>query len=342
MYYNEAFVQEVRANPQADAPRLIFADYLEEEGDPLSEFIRVQVQLSQPDCVGPARAPLEIREKELLGQYAEGWLGPLRELGAEGVSTRCFQRGLIERIRIRSTKFMKNGEEICRISPALHVLDLRAPDKGAQRLLKYKMPKQITSLDLSANGLGEPRGGNADDTEETSELMNQLCQAAWLPQIRELNLQFNRLGEAGMAALSAVEFRQLTALWLDVNKIDAGAIQLLAGSDSFKHLQKLSLKSNLLGDPGAKHLAKAKNLQQLEFLDLSSNRIGNPGAKAIAESKTLGSLKTLLLRANQIKKTGYEHLAKAQFPQLEHLDIRNNNEAPTTTLKTKYKDGLVA
>src|SRR5688572_1419318 len=113
MDYEHPFVQEVRARPHEDTPRLIFADYLEEAGDPRGELIRVQVQLARLDPGDPERRSLEIREDELLREHAEEWVGPLRELGAEGVSARCFQRGLIERVRIKAAAFLKNGEALC-------------------------------------------------------------------------------------------------------------------------------------------------------------------------------------------------------------------------------------
>ena len=44
----DALIAAVLANPDEDAPRLIFADYLEENGDPLrAEFIRVPVELAR-------------------------------------------------------------------------------------------------------------------------------------------------------------------------------------------------------------------------------------------------------------------------------------------------------
>jgi uncharacterized protein (TIGR02996 family) len=39
----DAFVRDVAANPEDDAPRLIFADWLEDNGDPdRAEFVRLQ------------------------------------------------------------------------------------------------------------------------------------------------------------------------------------------------------------------------------------------------------------------------------------------------------------
>ena len=42
MTHDEAFLQAIIDNPDDDAPRLIYADWLEERGDPRGEFIRVQ------------------------------------------------------------------------------------------------------------------------------------------------------------------------------------------------------------------------------------------------------------------------------------------------------------
>ena len=44
-------VRAVRADPWDDAPRLVFADWLDEHGESaLAAFIRVQCKLAQPTC----------------------------------------------------------------------------------------------------------------------------------------------------------------------------------------------------------------------------------------------------------------------------------------------------
>jgi uncharacterized protein (TIGR02996 family) len=46
-----AFIADIAANPDDDTPRLIYADWLEEHGQPQrAEFIRVEVEMGQ---VGP-------------------------------------------------------------------------------------------------------------------------------------------------------------------------------------------------------------------------------------------------------------------------------------------------
>src|SRR4051794_15084117 len=74
-----AFVNAILDDPDDDTQRLIFADWLEERGNPRSEFLRLQVELGQwvPDV--RRRMRLRQREQELQTHYQQEWLGGLGE-----------------------------------------------------------------------------------------------------------------------------------------------------------------------------------------------------------------------------------------------------------------------
>jgi uncharacterized protein (TIGR02996 family) len=73
MAEHPGFLQAVIEAPDDDAPRLIYADWLEDHGDPeRAEFIRLQCR---PD---PRRVR---RAGTLLGVHHARWLAPLLELG---------------------------------------------------------------------------------------------------------------------------------------------------------------------------------------------------------------------------------------------------------------------
>jgi uncharacterized protein (TIGR02996 family) len=65
---DEIFLETIRQNPEDDAPRLVYADWLEEQGDMRGEFLRLMLQLE--GCIGekePAiqlSSPLYLREKQ--------------------------------------------------------------------------------------------------------------------------------------------------------------------------------------------------------------------------------------------------------------------------------------
>jgi uncharacterized protein (TIGR02996 family) len=72
---DDAFLADIIANADDDAPRLVYADWLDDHGQPeRAAFIRVQCEFARD---GLRREELEARERTLLEQHEEEWLGPL-------------------------------------------------------------------------------------------------------------------------------------------------------------------------------------------------------------------------------------------------------------------------
>jgi uncharacterized protein (TIGR02996 family) len=87
-----AFLSRILAEPSADGPRLVFADWLDERGDPRGEFIRLQCALARLPTGDPAREQLARREKYLTDQHAGEWTGPFA-----GKAARCrVRRGFVD------------------------------------------------------------------------------------------------------------------------------------------------------------------------------------------------------------------------------------------------------
>ena len=57
MSHDAPFLAQIAADPEVDAPRLIYADWLEEQQDERAEFIRVQCELAAT----PSPARLRVR-----------------------------------------------------------------------------------------------------------------------------------------------------------------------------------------------------------------------------------------------------------------------------------------
>ncbi len=71
----EAFVAAIAANPHDDLPRLVFADWLDEHGDPeRAEFIRTQIRWHHADA--DERKQLDQRAGELFREHWQRWFGP--------------------------------------------------------------------------------------------------------------------------------------------------------------------------------------------------------------------------------------------------------------------------
>ena len=73
---HQPFLRAIRAKPEDDLPRLVYADALEESGaSERAEFIRVQVALANTPEHDPQFRLLEDREHELLGKNERAWMG---------------------------------------------------------------------------------------------------------------------------------------------------------------------------------------------------------------------------------------------------------------------------
>src|SRR5215470_6975433 len=79
MNEREALLRAVCENPDDDTPRLVFADWLQENGDEArAEFIRLQIEIANlPD--GQKKQEKQTREKELLNIHEATWTEPFKE-----------------------------------------------------------------------------------------------------------------------------------------------------------------------------------------------------------------------------------------------------------------------
>lgn len=78
-------VDAIRAQPEDDAPRLAYAAWLQERGDPRGDFMHTQVRWHQARVAGDYAAMVQhaARERELLRQHQAAWLAPSGGAGAE-------------------------------------------------------------------------------------------------------------------------------------------------------------------------------------------------------------------------------------------------------------------
>jgi uncharacterized protein (TIGR02996 family) len=141
-----SFVQAIREAPTDLALRLVFADFLDEQGDPLGPFIRLQFELEPlHDSYTNARAKvLREREREMLKVYQNQWLGPLVALEDDWDkhASFTFRHGLVESAAMPTSVFLEHGESILEQCPALQTIalyEVRAQGKvlSASRSLRH-------------------------------------------------------------------------------------------------------------------------------------------------------------------------------------------------------------
>src|SRR3954471_11402384 len=143
-----AFLAAIRDRPDDDLPRLVYADYLDERGDPRGEFIRLQIERARLPADDPRRYNLLAREQELLRLHEEEWLGPLAEI----VSSHEFRRGLITRVLVMTEAFVADADTLFAWAP-IHEVKLRGAEGWVKTLAEMPHLQWLTALELDYDHL---------------------------------------------------------------------------------------------------------------------------------------------------------------------------------------------
>ena len=121
----QRFLDDIVANIDDDTPRLVYADWLVENGqDDRAEFIRVQIDRARLPAWDAAQVRLRLREQELLTQHGESWLAKLPTI--EGATWMGFRRGIVAEVAFPSFEAMRTNALLCRAA---------APRRGGDRPL---------------------------------------------------------------------------------------------------------------------------------------------------------------------------------------------------------------
>src|SRR4051812_36326418 len=113
---DEAFLSAIRETPDDDTPRLIYADWLADNGDPQrGDFIRLQCRLARMPDYDPARFDVEEAALDLLAEHRPRWLAHLPKWARDlDVS---FERGMAEVVRMGTGAFLRQGERLAELLP---------------------------------------------------------------------------------------------------------------------------------------------------------------------------------------------------------------------------------
>jgi uncharacterized protein (TIGR02996 family) len=358
-----AFLADICEHPDDDAPRLVYADWLEEHGQPeRAEFIRVQCELARRGEYDPASVPLRRRGRQLWHEHGGQWL---REVPAWARRWPEFRRGFLAAVRCTVSALARGGRALARRAPVEEVtLDVRA-DWPLVTLAQLPALARVSALALRSSTLGKLGVGALADSPHLGGLRRlhlQACRLAppgvealagspalgrltglrlvgvplgregaaalagsrFLNGLTALGLSWGRFGDAGVAELAKSAWvRRLVELTLSGNDIRAEGLEPLTTARGWSRLRALDLSFNRLGDAEAEALARWPPLANIAQLHLSGNRITAEGLEALLEAGNLGGLKAWLMR-NPVGDRGAEALAGCpHLGNLTYLDLWN-------------------
>ena len=267
----DALYADVLASPSDDLPRRVLADWLSEQGDPLGELMRLQLDLAEQ---GP-RAPRSARlgEAELLRLH----LPDLQERLAPWAYEAKFSRGLPAMAWTSDLLLAEHGPS-ARPLPGLHlVLELGSapPPRGLEDV---PLLRHLEALDLTLD-LSRTRHG-PNPLRPWLELVGRAC-----PQISALRLDGMGEQASDVAALAELVGRlRLGRLALHgLRLLPERAAPLLDALARLDTLEELDLAGTWLSGMG-RPLATLVARTRLRWLDVSHCLLEGPAAREVADA----------------------------------------------------------
>jgi uncharacterized protein (TIGR02996 family) len=261
----DALLRAVLAVPADDAPRLVYADWLEEHGDAdRAAFIRAQVELARMKMPDPRWDGLTQIERTLWHKHREAWTAWI----ADWAEATEFHRGFLERIRCEAADFLARADEVRLRTPLTGVrLDGRADI--AVPLFRSRVLEGLRSLTLSVD---VPAGA-----------WKHLAECPYLGQLEELDLDSRGPGaEIVTALVESVALNSIRELKLKWCALGDEQTARLVRHPWAARLRRLDLSSNHIGPEGGEVIAEAPHLAGLEFLNLRGNPLAEtPAAEAL-------------------------------------------------------------
>jgi len=356
-----AFLEQICTEPDDDASRLIFADWLDDRGDPRGQFIRVQIALSRMPDDAPGRNALQHRESALLSMHRDKWSAPLRGIACSSE----FSRGFIDTVNVEGRVFLRRHEELFRLAP---IRNIRFLDVGSSlgKLMNCPELARLTGITISSQHIDEqltralvesPYLGGLNSLHLGRNRVGdrgaeRLAWSPRFPKLRELNLSDNTIGDVGgqalaessnLAGLESLELRRnelsrvgladlcgtmdlvkLRYLGVALNYIGAER-ELRAARPPKNSLRVLDVSDNGLTPEGIGMLTGLAGIGKLNRLVLERNEVGNEGASLLANWSNAASLQSLLLAGNRIGNEGARAIAHSTYlHQLLDLDLSDN------------------
>ena len=260
-----AFINAILDNPADDTLRLVFADWLQENGEPArAEFIRAQIEAAKLPAADRAKSKPGKRAAALLKSHQTAWreaLGVAKKGGE-------YERGFLAGVPLVLDAFPERVATMLAREPVWVSLELVAnvmPLSWVKEFAASLHLRAVTDIVSPGSGFGAKR-------------FFQLMQSPHLVNLRNIVLFDDPVGATGVKAIAnapaafALEALDLTeALYDSSTKSQVEAIKALAASPRLASLQSLSLKFNGLTDKSIQALLASKTLPRTMWLELDDN-----------------------------------------------------------------------
>ena len=258
------FLAEIARHPRDLDARLVYADWLEEQGDPRGEFIRTQCELAEPSDDLDRRELLDRRQEQLRGQHERAWVDGLRDQ-VMGWTFRC---GFVESVEMTAEQFLRHADAVFAATPLRSLIVLEATSL-LDRIVAHPRIAELEGFHVERSQLS---------TSDTQAL-------AAVPFVRLVSLRLSgcRLVDETFMPLLDLNVPTLRDADFSANRLRNHAFAAMAVSRAFLQVEELNMMSNEIRQTGARQFALSRGFQNLKQLDVRRNPLGLAGVQPLFE-----------------------------------------------------------
>lgn len=258
------FLSAITLHPCDMDARLIYADYLEEQGDPRGEFIRIQCELASPSDDLDRREVLDRRQEQLRSVHERKWVQSLRDK----VTSWTFRCGFVESVEVSADQFLRHADSIFAATP-IRSLTVTAVSSLMDRIAAHPRIAELEGLHLERSEL------SVMDTQCIARVPFQRLVSLRLSSCRLVDDSFLPLLDLKVPSLKDADF--------SANRLRNQSFTALSLSRAFHGITELNVMANEIRQTGAQQFARSKGFADLQLLDIRGNPIGRSGAVALFE-----------------------------------------------------------
>jgi uncharacterized protein (TIGR02996 family) len=344
----------IRAQPDDDAPRLAFADWLDDHGEPdFARFIRLEIELD----------PLpKDRRRRALQEEAQGLRRKLPlDMRPKGYYMKT-RRGFVDSVQGNPWN----------LRPALPTLGPYAPkltvhlNGNAKRVGQAELTLARGGPDAVGEAIRELFTSSwvqswtvleCHNLPLTEERLRSMIEPGHLLHLERLCLHDSAddgairvLGEAALPQLVTLELKQENQrMGWGRRSLTVQAVRFLIDTTLLEQIQTLSLVGEWLGDAELEALAASPRLASLKHLTLVRRREASKGLNTLLSSRHLANLERLNLAHPRIDDEDYPQIPEAitiladlqQLPGLRELEISFADTIYRDLLLPRFGDGLL-
>jgi uncharacterized protein (TIGR02996 family) len=357
----DALLAAIREQPDEDTPRLVFADYLQENGDEhRAAFIRAQVELARTPPWEPFAAFCRWRQPDLAsGSWFRDTLPRADGRNVEWPA-HPFRRGFAWSIRVKTPSLWHElAEPIIDREPvgSVRFWDGATLDDW-RRIASSGCVRHLRELELNGNPI-EPLRALRDRPAAcgVADVRFHRASGAGMPEVLEAlsespmgravrGLHFHVGYESREALIDAVHlFGPLRRLSFSVMGIAEWHVRPLLTGPAAASLEELHLdKEPGVGDAGLQLLMGAVP-PTIRDLTLSGVGMRAAGMEALSRCERLPNLRRLSLRGNPFEPRAMRVLSLSRsLPELRSLDLTNchvGDKGVRHLTRTKFWPNLV-